>query len=1153
MGEEIHIHSKTDRKIQNSFNMFNKPLFSILLSAFLILLGQSNATAQIGTTTTSTNCFGPCTGTVQITGLCPDFTGLFYWSDGFISVTPYRDSLCAGHYSVYISADHCLCLTLQFDIWTDQPYLELEQQNIRCNKLGSASVTQVYQAEYPVTYVWSGPNGYSATTASISNLNTPGLYFVTVTDANLCTAEGYVDILEVQTTIYLNQNVIQPGCNSNLGNIALAPTGGTWPYAYSWQGPGGFTATTPTIANLQVGTYTVVVTDANGCTKTGTFTIAPSVPPTVSAIPTATTCGATNGKLAITTTPQSGTITVTGPNGWMQILQGPATLTGLGAGLYSVSFIVNGCTANTTAIIADSDAPENEKVCYVFCDSGWVNGVWYDENTTITNNLFTADGCPFTQEIEIIVTNSGSDTAVINACFGTNVKIGSQTYNTSTTVTVPTSGDCPGTFTWQIVFGPAPVTLTSDSIKICGGVTDTTYSFTTTVDFDLDGCNDFMKKTEVRTQPWEFKVELTNTTTTCGQFYEEHNLLGELTVDNNACTQMQEYSLLVIKPEVDSIKTDSVCTAQDQILWRGQMRNPGLHADYDSNSCTNFILDLRVMQSQALDSLVNVCPGSSATFNGLQYIPGTYQISVIGINGCPATMHFSVQERQQPTKSVSFSVCPGATALFSGQPYGPGNYTVIIPALLPEDCDTLVYLTVQIREQVKLFDAMHICAGQTATAYGQVLVPGTNEFTLPATTPEECDTLVKIEVLIDEPVNTTNTLRACAGESLYVDGVPFYSDTTIVRPNGGLCGGIQTLVLQFMGFTPDVYLTRKSCNAVMWDSVQIIQDTLDCTGDTIIIYSPDQPVFMPLGSFNLCEGDSLFIAGQWRFVQNGEMAHDYQEHLLTTGGCDSLVTFTIVSKVAPSAYPNLCPAKCGDMFQTVTVSTTPGAMLWWDNTVFGNQDTIQALPGMYGFEVMGSNGCTARDSVTVGPLPVLPEVTLTFDSIPCDTFGKVYAHFGQLPVSFQWFFNGVEIPGTDSASVAAPISGNYQVVVTSEGGCTASATVFVPMPYCPRPKLPCELLITPNNAAHAIHVTLTPDDFDQSEVQRIDWVIFSPLDPQGSGQAGSSTMAEFEVVVQHFNVDPEVWYIQIKNIRINNEDYEPETGANTKFCVKFEH
>jgi hypothetical protein len=60
-----------------------------------------------------------------------------------------------------------------------------------------------------------------------------------------------------------------PNCN---GSIDLTASG-TAPYTYSWAGPGGFTATTEDLAGLCPGIYTVSVTDANGCTGTGSYTI----------------------------------------------------------------------------------------------------------------------------------------------------------------------------------------------------------------------------------------------------------------------------------------------------------------------------------------------------------------------------------------------------------------------------------------------------------------------------------------------------------------------------------------------------------------------------------------------------------------------------------------------------------------------------------------------------------------------------------------------------------------------------------------------------------------------------------------------------------------------------------------------------------------
>jgi hypothetical protein len=60
---------------------------------------------------------------------------------------------------------------------------------------------------------------------------------------------------------------------SNAGSIDLTISGGTSPYQISWSGPNGFSATTEDLANLGVGTYTVMVTDHYCGSATTTFII----------------------------------------------------------------------------------------------------------------------------------------------------------------------------------------------------------------------------------------------------------------------------------------------------------------------------------------------------------------------------------------------------------------------------------------------------------------------------------------------------------------------------------------------------------------------------------------------------------------------------------------------------------------------------------------------------------------------------------------------------------------------------------------------------------------------------------------------------------------------------------------------------------------
>ncbi|MBI5914692.1 MAG: T9SS type A sorting domain-containing protein [Bacteroidetes bacterium] len=144
----------------------------------------------------------------------------------------------------------------------------VSKTNVTCNggNNGSATVT-VTNGTAPYTYAWS--NG--ATGASISNLPA-GTYTVTATDSQGNTGTLIVVITQPAP---LNANVTgvdETSAPANNGSATSAPTGGTAPYTFLWSTG----ATTATINNLNSGTYSVVVTDANGCTATGSVVISVS-------------------------------------------------------------------------------------------------------------------------------------------------------------------------------------------------------------------------------------------------------------------------------------------------------------------------------------------------------------------------------------------------------------------------------------------------------------------------------------------------------------------------------------------------------------------------------------------------------------------------------------------------------------------------------------------------------------------------------------------------------------------------------------------------------------------------------------------------------------------------------------------------------------
>ena len=135
---------------------------------------------------------------------------------------------------------------------------------VSCNGYSDGVLTASgLSATDSVTYLWST----GATTASISGLSA-GTYTVTVTDTGetdcMDTDEYIVTEPAVLTaTVSLVQN--ESETTGNDGSLMVAAGGGTPGYSYAWAGSAD---TSSTVSGLSAGTYTVTVTDANGCTAT---------------------------------------------------------------------------------------------------------------------------------------------------------------------------------------------------------------------------------------------------------------------------------------------------------------------------------------------------------------------------------------------------------------------------------------------------------------------------------------------------------------------------------------------------------------------------------------------------------------------------------------------------------------------------------------------------------------------------------------------------------------------------------------------------------------------------------------------------------------------------------------------------------------------
>lgn len=116
-----------------------------------------------------------------------------------------------------------------------------------------------------LNYSWSN---------SVNGRNNPNLmagnYTVTVTDANNCTATAVANILQPSSALSASATKTDASCQGvNDGTATANGSGGTTPYSFSWTGG----ATTKTITGLSTGSYTVTITDNNGCSDEATVVI----------------------------------------------------------------------------------------------------------------------------------------------------------------------------------------------------------------------------------------------------------------------------------------------------------------------------------------------------------------------------------------------------------------------------------------------------------------------------------------------------------------------------------------------------------------------------------------------------------------------------------------------------------------------------------------------------------------------------------------------------------------------------------------------------------------------------------------------------------------------------------------------------------------
>jgi len=353
------------------------------------------------------------------------------------------------------------------------------QVNELCNgnSAGSITANAATGGTGTFTYAWTPSGGTNLTASSLTAQG----YTITATDANGCTATATTTVTEptlLSASASVVANVTCTG-GSN-GNLSVSPSGGTPLYSFSWVNSLSSVVSTanPTGAILNADTYTVTVTDANGCTATASASIIelhtlPNVTISGNVIGGFAICSGNTDTLIANATGGSGsgyayswndgsttaadletaagsyTITVTDGNGCMNTANQSVTVNSLPSAsitgnIAGVAFTV--CSGNIDTLTAGATGGSGSNYSFSWNDGSSTNTDLETLAGTYTVTVTDGNGCMNTASQMVTVNTTPTVTVTPNSpglCTGGSVNMNatgaaSYTWSPSTALDVTT-------------------------------------------------------------------------------------------------------------------------------------------------------------------------------------------------------------------------------------------------------------------------------------------------------------------------------------------------------------------------------------------------------------------------------------------------------------------------------------------------------------------------------------------------------------------------------------------------------------------------------------------------------------------------------------------------------------------------------------------
>ncbi len=938
----------------------------------------------------------------------------------------------------------------------------------------------------PFTYAWTGPNGFTAATSSVSVTNA-GTYAVTVTDSNGCTGNGSgVLTINAKPVVTVNSGAVPQG--SALTMTATVGSGAA-PYSYAWSGPAGFSATTASISVTNAGNYSVTVTDANGCTGTGSGVLTVNPKPSVTVNNGATCAG---GSQMLTASVSSGTAPFTyvwsGPAGFTATT---ASISPTNAGTYSVTVTdANTYTATSSGVLTVYPKPvvsvNSGATCAgsaltlaatVTSGTGPFSYAWTGPNgfTAATSSVSVTNAGTYAVTVTDShgCTGNGSGVLTVNAKPVVTVNSGAVPQGSALTMTATVgSGAAPYSYVWS---GPAGFSATTASISVTNGGT---YSVTVT---DGNGCTG--------TGTGVLTVNAVPTVTVNG-----------VTVNSGAVCSGSAFTFTAAA---------SSGTAPFTYAWTGPAGFTGTTA---SISATN----AGIYSVTATDA-----HGYTATGSGILTVNPKPVVVVNSATACSGSAATLTATATNVTGALTYawtgpSSFTASTASISVT--NPGTYTVTVTSASGCAGTGSGVLTVN-PKPVVVVNSATVCSGSAATLTATV-TNVTGALTYAWTGPSSF-TASTASISVTNAGTYTVTVTSASGCTGTGAGVLTVNPKPVVVVNSatvstGSAGTLTATVTNSTGALTYAW-TGPSSFTASTSSISVtnagtytvtVTSSSGCTGtgSGVLTVSP-KPVVV-VNSATVCSGSAATltatvtnVTGALSYAWTGPSgftastasisvtnAGTYTVTVTSSTGFTGTGSGVLTVNPKPLVAVNsaaVCTGSAATLTATVTNCTGALTYAWSGPSSFtaSTASISVANPGTYTVTVTSASSCTGTGSGTV-TLSAAPSAVITGPGTICPaSLGNIYT--APAGLTYAWSITGGgSIVGSATAqsvsvSAASACSTNFVLTlkVTAAGGCTNTAAATVTVKSTTSPLMVCPANITLTNTVLRNYCTYNQSDW----------------------------------------------------------------------------